>query len=210
MRSWRACGRRAGRSRRGRPPSLISGSASCVAPRPLRRRRGSASRPAWGLAAAAVLVMAVAAAIANLDVSYGGELVVRTGWNRGGDVATAPGSGRTGRRAGRLERPGRRARSAAARARDHDCANRRRCAWRAARTSRKSRCCGACARCWVRAKRASSASSRLRLSQIETQRKLDLATIDQGMARLQNASGAEVRQYRESLQRVALAAYQQK
>jgi len=30
------------------------------------------------------------------------------------------------------------------------------------------------------------------------------------MARLQNASGAEVRQYREMMQRVALAAYQQK
>ena len=54
----------------------------------------------------------------------------------------------------------------------------------------------------------------LRLTQIaqdfDTKRKLDLAAIDQGMARLQNASGAEVRQYREMIQRVALAAYQQK
>ena len=87
-----------------------------AAPPPAPRFRIS---PAWGLAAAAVLVMGVAAGIANLDVSYGG-LVVRTGWNRGGDVATARGSRRTGCRAGRLERPGRRARSAAARARDHD------------------------------------------------------------------------------------------
>jgi putative zinc finger protein len=46
--------------------------------------------PAWGLAAAAVLVMAMAAAIANVEVRYGGDgLVVRTGWNRGGEAASA-------------------------------------------------------------------------------------------------------------------------
>lgn len=40
--------------------------------------------PAWGLAAAAVLVLAVAAAIANLEVRYGQDgLVVRTGWANG-------------------------------------------------------------------------------------------------------------------------------
>jgi hypothetical protein len=40
-------------------------------------------RPAWGLAAAAVLVLAAAAAIANVEVRYGSDgLVVRTGWNR--------------------------------------------------------------------------------------------------------------------------------
>jgi hypothetical protein len=54
----------------------------------------------------------------------------------------------------------------------------------------------------------------VRLTQItrdfDTQRKLDLAAIDQGMARLQTASGAEVRQYREMIQRVARVAYQQK
>ncbi len=39
--------------------------------------------PAWGLAAAAVLVLAVASAIANLEVRYGSDgLVVRTGWAR--------------------------------------------------------------------------------------------------------------------------------
>jgi hypothetical protein len=37
--------------------------------------------PAWGLAAAATLVLAAAAAIANVEVSYGGQgLTVRTGW----------------------------------------------------------------------------------------------------------------------------------
>ncbi len=50
--------------------------------------------PAWGLAAAAVLVMAMAAAVANVEVRYGGDgLVVRTGWNRGGEVAAVRGAG---------------------------------------------------------------------------------------------------------------------
>ena len=60
-----------------------------AAPPPAPRFRIS---PAWGLAAAAILIMGVAAGIANLDVSYGG-LVVRTGWNRGGDVASVQGAG---------------------------------------------------------------------------------------------------------------------
>jgi anti-sigma factor RsiW len=39
--------------------------------------------PAWGLAAAATLVLAAAAAIANVEVSYGAQgLSVRTGWGR--------------------------------------------------------------------------------------------------------------------------------
>jgi hypothetical protein len=39
--------------------------------------------PAWGLAAAAALVLAASAAIANLEVRYGDDgLTVRTGWGR--------------------------------------------------------------------------------------------------------------------------------
>ncbi len=50
------------------------------APAPVRRFRLS---PAWGLAAAAVLLLAVASAIANLEIRYGNDgLVVRTGWGR--------------------------------------------------------------------------------------------------------------------------------
>jgi hypothetical protein len=47
--------------------------------------------PAFGLAAAAVLLLAVASAIANFDVSYGsGGLRMRTGWGRvTTDVATS-------------------------------------------------------------------------------------------------------------------------
>lgn len=43
-----------------------------------------------GLAAAAVLLVAVAAAIANLEISYDGqELSVRTGWSRAAEAVTA-------------------------------------------------------------------------------------------------------------------------
>jgi anti-sigma factor RsiW len=48
--------------------------------------------PAWGLAAAAMLVGALSAAIANVEVTYGGgDLTVRTGWNRA-PVAQAQGA----------------------------------------------------------------------------------------------------------------------
>lgn len=46
--------------------------------------------PAWGLAAAAVLVLSVASAIANVEVRYGTDgLVVRTGWSRPAATAEA-------------------------------------------------------------------------------------------------------------------------
>lgn len=46
--------------------------------------------PVWGLAAAAVLVLAAASAIANLEVRAGRDgVVVRTGWNRGPDTSEA-------------------------------------------------------------------------------------------------------------------------
>lgn len=49
------------------------------------RRSAWVFRPAWGLAAAAVLVLAVAAAISNVEVRYDRDgFVVRTGWVRGG------------------------------------------------------------------------------------------------------------------------------
>lgn len=49
--------------------------------------------PAWGLAAAATLVLAAAAAIANVEVRYGADgLSVRTGWSRGRDVAAGTAS----------------------------------------------------------------------------------------------------------------------
>lgn len=50
--------------------------------------------PAWGLAAAAVLVLAAAAALANVEIRYDSEgLVVRTGWVRDGDARLASAAG---------------------------------------------------------------------------------------------------------------------
>jgi hypothetical protein len=63
------------------------------------RERGSSERrsfrafggfsPAWAFAAAALLVLAVAAAISNIEVRYGADgLAVRTGWTRTAEVPT--------------------------------------------------------------------------------------------------------------------------
>ncbi|MEO7274894.1 MAG: zf-HC2 domain-containing protein [Vicinamibacterales bacterium] len=50
------------------------------APAPVQRVRAWTVSPAWGLAAAAVLVLSVATAVANVEVKYGPEgLSVRTG-----------------------------------------------------------------------------------------------------------------------------------
>jgi anti-sigma factor RsiW len=56
---------------------IVRGPRAVEAPA-VRRWRVS---PAWGLAAAAMLMLAVSAAIANVEVQFG-SLVVRTGWNR--------------------------------------------------------------------------------------------------------------------------------
>ena len=56
---------------------------------PARRLALASFRPAWGLAAAAVLLLAVAAAISNVEVRYNRDgVTVRTGWSR--DTAAAP------------------------------------------------------------------------------------------------------------------------
>ena len=47
--------------------------------------------PAWGLAAAALLVVAASAAIANVQVRFGGDgVVVSTGWSRGAMSGAVP------------------------------------------------------------------------------------------------------------------------
>jgi hypothetical protein len=47
--------------------------------------------PAWGLAAAAVLVLAVASAVANLEITTGADgLTIRTGWSRASSIQGAP------------------------------------------------------------------------------------------------------------------------
>jgi hypothetical protein len=168
--------------------------------------------PAWGLAAAAVLVLGVAAAIANVEVRYAGDgLVVRTGWTRAGEVAAVQGGAPTvtpvdwSRQAAALDR----------RLRDLEASARGQSPVQMASAPGVSdedvlrRVRELLTQSETRQQRAFAD----RLTQIsrdfDMQRKLDLAAIDQGMARLQSTSGDEVRQYREMVQRVTRAAYQQ-
>jgi hypothetical protein len=61
-----------------------------VVQRPTARSRYAIS-PVWGLAAAAVLVLAAATALANLDVHVGRDgLRIRTGWTRDAASSTQP------------------------------------------------------------------------------------------------------------------------
>jgi anti-sigma factor RsiW len=56
-------------------------------PEPRSFRGFGSFSPAWAFAAAAILVLAVAAAISNIEVRYGNDgVIVRTGWNRTADV----------------------------------------------------------------------------------------------------------------------------
>jgi hypothetical protein len=175
--------------------------------------------PAWAFAAAAVLVMAAAAAISNVEVRYGSDgLVVRTGWSRAGDASTAAlqradGASATpvdwkaqadvlDRRLRELEAIASRAQSPGVQSAGSSDVSDTEVLRRVREMLGQSE---------TRQQRALA----VRLAEItrdfDTQRKLDLAAIDQGMARLQSTSGAEVRQYRDLIQRVARAAsYQQK
>ena len=172
--------------------------------------------PAWGLAAAAVLVMAMAAAIANVEVRYGGDgLVVRTGWNRGGEVAAVRGAGAPGVtpvdwnvQAAALDR----------RLRELETLARAQAPVQMASATRVSdeevlrRVRELLGKSETRQEREFGARIAELTREFDTQRKLDLASIDQGMTRLQNTSGAEVKQYRDLIQRMYRAtatAYQQ-
>lgn len=168
--------------------------------------------PAWGLAAAAILVMAVGAAIANLDVRYSRDgLVVRTGWNHGVD---APGTARDDgssvanvdwkTQAGQLDR----------RLRDLETAiSTRTSPVQSASVSGMSdaevlqRVREMLGQSETRQQRAFATRIAEITRDFDAQRKLDLAAIDQGMTRLQNTSGAEVKQYRDVIQRLYKATY---
>ena len=173
--------------------------------------------PAWGLAAAAVLVMAIGAAIANLEVRFGTDgLSVRTGWQHD-PVATA-GAARAGgaltpvdwkAEAERLDKrvrdleqtltrtPANAIQNAAAPAGSDDEVLQRVRELVGQSEARQQR---------VLATRMAELTR-----DFDAQRRVDLAAIDQGMARLQNTSGAEVRQYRDLIQRMYRAtSYQQK
>jgi cytochrome c-type biogenesis protein CcmH/NrfF len=169
--------------------------------------------PAWGLAAAAVLVMAVGAAIANLDVRVGGGegLVIRTGWNHGAAAAVdnvAVQSVDWKEEAQQLDARLRQMEQSLARTQSGSIRNTSGPAMTAEEMLQRVR--DMLAQSESRQQRILAA----RLLQItrdyDAKRRVDLAAIDQGMSRLQSTSGAEVRQYRDLIQRMYRAtAYQQ-
>jgi Putative zinc-finger len=171
--------------------------------------------PTWGLAAAALLVVAVGAAIANLDVRYGRDgLVVRTGWQHAPDapVSAQPAG------AGSLTPVDWKTQAEALDRRLHDLeqtisARSRTPAVQNASVSDMSdaevlqRVREMLGQSEARQQRALAARTAEITREVDAQRKLDLAAIDQGMTRLQNTSGAEVKQYRDAIQRLAKATY---
>jgi hypothetical protein len=171
--------------------------------------------PAWGLAAAALLVAAVGAAIANLDVRYGRDgLVVRTGWQHGVDAPVSAQRANADsltpvdwkaqaealdRRLQNLEQTisARSPTSAIQNASASDMSD-------AEVLQRVREMLG---QSEMRQQRVLAARTAEITRDFDAKRKLDLVAIDQGMTRLQNTSGAEVRQYRDAIQRLYKATY---
>ena len=164
--------------------------------------------PAWGLAAAALLVAAVGAAIANLDVRYGSDgLVVRTGWQHGIDspasaeraAILAPVDWKAqaeglDRRLRDLEQ------TLAGRSSTSPVQNASASSLSDAEVLQRVR--EMLGQSETRQQRALAARTAELTRDFDAKRKLDLLAIDQGMTRLQNTSDAEVRQYRAQIQRL--------
>ncbi|HXQ77913.1 MAG TPA: zf-HC2 domain-containing protein [Gemmatimonadaceae bacterium] len=155
-------------------------------------RRWFQFSPAWGLAAAAVLLLAIGAAIANLDVRYGSDgLVVRTGWNHTADPTAASAAANVtpvdwktqtdqlDRRLSDLERTlSSRSSSPVQNASAADLTD----------DQVLQRVREIVGQSESRQQRAFAARLADLMREVDAQRRLDLATIDQGLTRLQNSS----------------------
>lgn len=206
------------------PPEPDFGFQIVRSPAALPVTRGFRVSPVWGFAAAAVLVMAVATAVANVEVRYGDAgLVVRTGWNRGASVepgapvpagapaASSPAVGApSAESVDWQEGIDHRLRELEAIARTQPSAGQK------ASTSISDvevlrRVREMLGQSETRQERAVALRIAEVTRELDAQRRIDLAAIDSGMARLQNTNGAEVKQYRDLIQRMYRAtAYQQK
>jgi hypothetical protein len=158
--------------------------------------------------------MAIGAAIANLEVRVGGDgLAIRTGWNRTAAVEAPAGAGAVQtvdwkQQAQQLDQRLREIEQALARNGAGSVQNASASDMTDEQVLQRVR--EMLGQSETRQQRLLAA----RLAQItrdfDAQRRVDLAAIDQGMTRLQNTSGAEVRQYRDYIQRMFRAtAYQQ-
>ena len=176
------------------------------------KRRWFEWSPAWGFAAAAVMLLAIGAAIANLDIRYGsGGLVVRTGWNHSVDLAQQSAATNVTpvdwkAQAAQLDRLDRRLRDL-----ERNTSTRQSPVQNASTVDMsEQRMREIVGQSETRLQRAFVARLADLTREFDARRQLDLATIDQGMTRLQNTSGAELRQYRELVNRqFRQAAYQQ-
>ena len=162
------------------------------------KRRWFQWSPAWGFAAAAVVLLAISAAIANLDIRYGSDgLVVRTGWNHGVDVAQQSATTNVTpvdwkADADRLDRRVRELERLMSVRQGSEIQN-------ASMSEQRVR--DIVGQSEGRQQRAFAARLADLTREFDARRQLDLATIDQGMTRLQNTSGAELKQYRELVNR---------
>lgn len=171
-------------------------------PAPSRPRWFSFS-PAWGLAAAAIVMLATGAAIANLDVRYGSDgLVVRTGWTHGADTQAAVTPVDWKAQAQELDR----------RLRDLEQASAAQSNVQNASASNESdaellqRVREIVGQSETRQQRAVAARLTELMREYDAQRRLDLATINQGMTRLQATSGSTRDAVRQLVVRTALDA----
>jgi anti-sigma factor RsiW len=169
-------------------------------PTPSRSRWFSFS-PAWGLAAAAVIMFAIGAAIANLDVRYGSDgLVVRTGWNHAAEAQATVTPVDWKAQAEELDR----------RLRDLEQAASERPAVQHASASALSdseliqRVREIVGQSETRQQRALAARLTEMMHEYDAQRRLDLASTDQRITRLQNTSGLTNNYLQRLLVRTAL------
>jgi hypothetical protein len=185
---------------------LVRGAAAAPAPPPARVFGIS---PAWGLAAAAILVMAIGAAIANLEVRVGsGEgLVIRTGWGRTLASGAATQSADTGvqpvdwkQQAQQLDQRLREIEQVLARDRAGSVQNAAASGMSEEDVLQRVR--DVVGRSETRQQRMLAAGLAGITRDFNAQRRIDLAAIDQGFMRLQNTSGAEARQARELVQKM--------
>lgn len=172
----------------------------------------------WGLAAAAALVLAAGAAVANVDMRYGADgLTLRTGWRSSAPSAALPPTAASGAPAlaeavhwkAQAQALDLRVRQLEASFNSRSAAVPPRAAVGADEVLRRVN--DLVAQSESRQQRAVTAHLDRLSKDIDARRKVDLSLIDQGLMRLQTTSGAELRQSRDLMQRMYRAtAYQTK
>jgi hypothetical protein len=171
--------------------------------------------PAWALAAAAVLVMAIGAAIANIELRYGSEgLLVRTGWNRQpAPVVAATGSEAVSLTPAALARWSDQVSVLDRRMRELESTVARESATVQAAGPRMSdaewrRVSDMVDQSETRQQRELALRIRQVLQDVEARRRTDLVAIQQGFGQLQGATAMEAAQHRDVMNYLKLVSQQ--